>query len=501
MSIATLYSRATLGLKAPLITIETHISKGLPGFSIVGLPETAIKESRDRIRSALINSQFELPIKKITVNLAPADLPKQGSGFDLPIALSILIASKQIEVADIEAYEFIGELALSGELRPVLAVLPVAMAAKEQNRTLMIPTQNAVKAGLICDAKIFAASHILEICAHLCKRKILPQVNTQPKNFSFTDKSFKDMQDLQGQPLARRAMEIAACGGHSLLLYGPPGTGKSMIAQRLPGILPPLNETQALHTAAVYSISTTGFEMKNWRKRPFRAPHHSASAAALVGGGSPPKPGEISLAHNGVLFLDELPEFNRHVLETLREPMETGKILLSRAAVQREYPAAFQLIAAMNPCPCGYAGDSTNDCNCTSEQIQRYRGRISGPLLDRIDMQLEMSRVSHAVMLGIQKEATEDSLSIKKRVIKARDLQLARQNCANANLSVAQLDIHCALDTKNKMFLAEAIDKLKLSARSFHRILRLARTIADLDNKDMIAKAHLLEALSFRKFN
>ncbi len=371
MSLAVLYSRAPNGVQAPLVTVEVHLANGLPALSIVGLPETAVRESKDRVRSALVHSGFEFPARRITVNLAPADLPKQGGRYDLAIALGVLAASGQIPQQPLENYEFVAELALSGTIRPVPGILPSALAVAAQRRQLVCATGNGAEAGLADSAGVRVANHLLEVCEHLRELQSLPQ--PEPAAADPIQPAQPDLADVRGQHRARRAMEVAAAGNHSLLLVGPPGTGKTLLASRLPGLLPPLETGEALETAAVNSISNSGIDFRRWRHRPFRAPHHTASAAALVGGGSDPRPGEISLAHHGVLFLDELPEFKRHVLEVLREPMETGSIRISRAATQSEFPARFQLIAAMNPCPCGYWGDPAGNCRCSPEQIQRYR--------------------------------------------------------------------------------------------------------------------------------
>jgi magnesium chelatase family protein len=469
-------------------------------MSIVGLPETAVKESKDRVRGALLTSQFDFPMQRITINLGPADLPKEGGRFDLAIALGILAASQQISGRHLADYECVGELSLSGELRPISGVLPIAIQARNQGRKLILPIANTAEAALVTGIEIIPVGHLLEICAHLNGQTPIPLLGHQPDPNAETATEL-DFADVHGQYHVKRAFEIAAAGAHNLLMLGPPGTGKSMIAARLPTILPPLTETQAQETAALASISEQGFDVRQWLKSPFRAPHHSASAAALVGGGSNPKPGEISLAHNGTLFLDELPEFDRKVLEVLREPLETGHITISRANRQADFPARFQLIAAMNPCPCGYLGDASGRCHCTSEQVARYRGKISGPLLDRIDMHLEVPRVPHEVLRKGSAQGEESSATIRARVIKARTLAVARSGKANSALSAKEVNAVCSLPEAGHLLLEQAMDKFGLSNRAYHRILKLARTIADLAGSPQIGIAHLSEAISYRKLD
>ncbi len=496
MSLAILYSRAQVGMDAPLVTVEVHLSNGLPSLSIVGLPETVVKESKDRVRGAILNSHFEFPARRITINLAPADLPKEGGRYDLPIALGILAASRQIPGNDLLQYEFAGELALSGHLRAVQGILPMALHTKKTQRVLAIPLENAAEASLIKGSRLAPALHLLELTQHLAKTSLIDYA--PPCLPAADDAVLPDLADVRGQHHARRALEIAATGGHSLLMLGPPGTGKSLLASRLPGILPEMTETEALQAATIASISRQPIDTRTWKRRAFRAPHHTASAAALVGGGSNPQPGEISLAHNGVLFLDELPEFNRNVLEVLREPLESGRIMISRAARQTEFPARFQLIAAMNPCKCGWLGDPGGRCHCTSEQVQRYRSRISGPLLDRIDMHVEVPRLSFDQMQGPKGEC---SAVVRERVTVARTIQLQRNNTLNSQLTHQQIDDACTLKQSDQMLLQQAIEKLQLSARAYHRILKLARTIADMDETVDIQTHHLTEAINYRKLD
>ncbi|MEZ5541088.1 MAG: YifB family Mg chelatase-like AAA ATPase [Pseudomonadota bacterium] len=493
MSLAVVYSRARLGMNAPLVSVEVQLSNGLPSLSIVGLPETAVKESKDRVRGALLTSGFEFPARRITINLAPADLPKEGGRFDLPIALGILAASGQIPATELESYECAGELALSGALRPVQGILPMTLQTLQARRTLLVARDNAAEAMLVREADVRAAQHLLQVTAHFNRSARLVPV---PATALDTPRQAQpDLADVRGQPQARRALEIAASGGHSLLLVGPPGTGKSLLASRLPGILPALTEQEALAVATVRSIAALPVEPAHWRERPFRAPHHTASAAALVGGGSTPRPGEISLAHHGVLFLDELPEFDRRVLEVLREPLETGRIMISRAALQAEFPAGFQLVAAMNPCPCGWLGDPSGRCHCTSEQVRRYRSRLSGPLLDRIDMHVEVPRVAFAAMHG---PPGEDSACVRERVGRARGIQLQRARALNCRLTPRQIDATCALTRGDLRLLQRALERLQLSARAYHRILKLARTLADMEAAGAISTRHLSEAINYR---
>ncbi|MBS0514093.1 MAG: YifB family Mg chelatase-like AAA ATPase [Proteobacteria bacterium] len=501
MSLATVHSRAQDGVAAPAVTVEVHLSGGLPGTSIVGLPETAVKEARDRVRVAIQNAQIEYPARRVTVSLAPADLPKDGGRFDLPIALGILAAAGHLPKEALARYEFLGELALSGELRAVTGVLPAALKTVRAGRALIVPRTNAAEAALVSAAEVRGADTLLDVLAFLRGAGDLPEgAVAATANTNDEERDYPDLADVRGQAQARRALEIAAAGAHHLLFAGPPGAGKTMLASRLPGILPPLSEAEALESAAVRSVAGQAMDCDKWRMRPFRQPHHTASAVALVGGGSIPRPGEISLAHHGVLFLDELPEFDRRVLEVLREPLESGRVAISRAARQAEFPAAFQLVAAMNPCPCGYAGDPSGRCACTPEAIRRYRARISGPLLDRIDLQVEVPRVP-LVELGDAAPPGETSAVVRARVVAARARQMARAGRPNAALNSRELRRDCVLRDRDHALLERALDKLGLSARSYHRILRVARTIADLAGADAIAAPHLGEAIQYRRLH
>jgi magnesium chelatase family protein len=495
MPLAITYSRASAGIDAPFVTVEAHISYGLPALNIVGLPETVVKESKDRVRSAILNSQFEFPIRRITVNLAPADIPKEGGRFDLPIALGILAASGQLVTDQLSQYEFAGELALSGELRAIRRAIPFALATKQSKRILILPEANAREAGLVADLCLYPAKHLLEVYAHLTGQKLLQQYI--PQALSNTTTITHDLSEVRGQHHAKRALEIAAAGQHSLLFIGPPGIGKTMLSSCLSGILPPMTENEALELAAINSIAGHALNPQTWRVRPFRSPHHTASCNALVGGGNPPKPGEISLAHHGVLFLDELPEYKRQALEALREPMESGCITISRACHQVFFPAKFQLIAAMNPCPCGQHGNNEQNCRCTLEQIKRYQARISGPLLDRFDIQIAVPPLPKSLLTTCDlNEPT--SMTVRNRVQAARAIQLHRGGKSNALLSNKEIHSFCQLGSEQQQFLDEAMTRLKISARAFNKILKVARTMADLEDTATINSQHIKEALSYR---
>jgi magnesium chelatase family protein len=496
MALAVLHSRALAGMESTPVTVEVHLAGGLPAFAIVGLPEAEVREARERVRAALQNARFEFPARRITVNLAPADLPKESGRFDLAIALGILAASSQLPCKALAGYELAGELALGGGLRPVRGALAMSLGARAAGRAFILPAENAAEAALAAGACVYPARNLLEVCAHFTGKASLPAYADPPPRSAA---AYPDLADVKGQLQARRALEIAAAGAHSLLLYGPPGTGKTMLASRLPGILPAMSEAEALASAAVQSLGTRGFDVRRWRERPFRAPHHTASAVALVGGGSEPRPGEISMAMHGVLFLDELPEFDRRVLEVLREPLESGKVSVSRAARQAEFPADFQLVAAMNPCPCGFLGHYSGRCRCAPDQVMRYRSRISGPLLDRIDIQVEVPAVPPEDVL--HSGDGESSTTVRARVESARARMIARQGKENARLATREIEQHCEPDGKGATLLKQALARFGLSARGYHRTLKLARTIADLAGSDAISAAHVAEAVQYRRLD
>lgn len=500
MTVATTYASAELGIEAPQVTVEVDTASGLPQILIVGLPQTAVRESKDRVKAAIVASGFKFPSQRVTINLAPADLPKTSGRYDLAIAVAVLAASGQVPKDRIRDYELLGELSLDGALRPIRGILPAALRRSNRRRFMIIPASNAEEGALSRSSRVMIADHLRQVTDHLIHDLELDGLPAAPEPACMNDGV--RMSDVKGQVAAKRALTLAAAGGHNLIMIGPPGTGKTMLAGRMPGLLPPATVDEALQVASIQSVSKQSFEPVDWGARPFRSPHHTASAVALVGGGSPPRPGEISLAHLGVLFLDELPEFSRQVLEVLREPLESGEIWISRAAHQVRYPARFQLIAAMNPCPCGYYGDERHPCECTVDRIHQYRARVSGPLLDRIDLHVEVPALPPGTLAtSVTSADKSENETVRVRIADARRLMIDRQGCLNAALKPGDIYRYCRLSEADQVMLEAAVNRLGISTRGYFRIIRVARTIADLSGSKRITAGHLMEAVGYRRLD
>lgn len=497
MGFAVTKTRSTIGIQAKAVSVEVHIAGGLPQFHIVGLPETSVKESRDRVRSAILNSKYEFPMRRITVNLAPAELPKSGSGLDLAIAIGILAASNQISQKKIATHEFISELALDGKLRGISSIIPCVLATHQQKQTLIIAQENVPDAAMTALDHILSASSLTQVCQYLCQDTPLEPLPVL--NISEYAHETIDWSEIKGQPHAKFALEIAAAGGHHVLMSGPPGSGKTMLARRFHTLLPHLSHEQALESASIRSLRGLRPDYQAWKRPAFRCPHHTASMIALVGGGNPPKPGEISLAHRGVLFLDEILEFSRQSLETLREPIETGQVCISRAAHQVDFPARFQLIAAMNPCPCGHWNNSKGHCTCSPEAVQRYLAKLSAPLLDRIDIHLHIQPLSHEELLAVTDPQTQQSLEIREKINQLQRQQWERQGCLNAHLDVKRCENIALTQPDLKNYLNKIIQTMNLSARAFHRLIKVAQTISDYEGHPCLSVSHLQKALSLRQ--